>query len=1209
MDDFALRMLEKAEKRSKELGLSAPSPRLPLTDSNSDNGNNDAAVKKSTVDTYNSSPRSTTKVTRQFSTSDKGSKENDVEINITAPSNVQVDVEISECEVDEHGNEIYKDASSETSSEAKAIAPRDTPRGHLQRLGALYADKDISSPIHRNEDKFHEGLSENSSRPRTKFTRLAALASEINSWEDDPSHPDYKHHRKTINANGSPRKDSYGKKKAAPMPPNVATSSPKKPLVSPVKPVVSPRRVIPDISSKNAEQQREDARTKYGAGTKNLEWDSKVMSNLEQQGFKRRDTTHQRLVYEFNDEKKEQKNEKDDVDAKKSVASRYIEQREMPKAAEKKAAPSTSKGIVSGRAAMFDKPKRKSIMGKDPTELSLKERMAIFEKNKEFIPVPKAPITLAAPVKATKSMPIKPTTVQTRVEINKKIDEEEEIAPTPVQKSTSTVDGSSSREMKGLGLGVLSTVANLMSKGPTISEAKISQEIRKQREEEMDLLLNRHKYKEPTSERRSVPRAPPLPPAGYLSSPGSSLNKRRSGDDAISPEVKSTLEDVKRIRVAPPKEGHLYPALSDIESANTESDNEQYATASASDEGEHLFQVGEHRLSAQQIIRRQSMTVTYDDDSYMDSTDADDDNICNSSLGREVMHTVTNRRSNNRRSSHNKNQSLQSSASEISDVLGDMDQYLEEALDESDDESEDYSTPKKGSISSNSFCYDKNPKKQVHYQTIDEESDASSNVESYKSPVKSELTVNPSDDNNMVTLVHTVSFYRKQQTQNATPVRKITKPISAIDAAEKKMEYDYSDDDDESCYGRANDNQVQEKIKKLLDEVCKQQTIISQTSQALNLCAATIEFSGSTESVEGERHLLVATHRRQACLDEVQRLRVEGCLRPENAPTEKGRLTIRDITVPLKQDYIRKLATDAISGHHLVCLLKYNETVLATKTVPTLPGLLGVKFPDVLTLNNVYADFKITMEIYGMTAQREVLPHEVKYHISVGKKGSSKMLTPKNKKDNRLVMPPVQSPAGPNAVRTPALIQYGFIIFSLKEIQRTTWSLNSVGGVSPLEGSVHMRVNCELSVNIDYRGFLTMYEDVSGFGAWHRRWCRLKGNVINFWLYPDDEKKKAPMGSIDLQSCSTQKVTTAPRDMCARMNTLMLEFKRPTQEGDYESLTMELMKDSRGNRVTVTRRFLSADTKEERDEWCNHLNKTLTLLRAWGSKNPQSISV
>lgn len=35
--------------------------------------------------------------------------------------------------------------------------------------------------------------------------------------------------------------------------------------------------------------------------------------------------------------------------------------------------------------------------------------------------------------------------------------------------------------------------------------------------------------------------------------------------------------------------------------------------------------------------------------------------------------------------------------------------------------------------------------------------------------------------------------------------------------------------------------------------------MISQASQALNLCCSTIEFSGSAEQVEGERHLLVAS--------------------------------------------------------------------------------------------------------------------------------------------------------------------------------------------------------------------------------------------------------------------------------------------------------------------------------------------------------------
>lgn len=288
-------------------------------------------------------------------------------------------------------------------------------------------------------------------------------------------------------------------------------------------------------------------------------------------------------------------------------------------------------------------------------------------------------------------------------------------------------------------------------------------------------------------------------------------------------------------------------------------------------------------------------------------------------------------------------------------------------------------------------------------------------------------------------------------------------------------------------------------------------------------------------------------------MDEVQRLRVEHCLRPSDAPRERGRLTVKDITLPLKPDYVAKLSNDKIAGHHLVCLLKYNEQVLATKTIPTLNGLHSVKFPDVLTMDNVYADFKVTLEIYGMTAQRESLPHDVKYHIKT-KKGGIK--TPKGKKaESRLIMPPVQSPAGPNAVRSPSFAHYGFVIFSLREAQRTSWTLNQVSNVSPLVGNVYMKVNCALSVNIDYRGFLTMFEDISGFGAWHRRWCRLHGTVLSYWKYPDDERKP-PIGTLDLSTCEQHKISIAPRDICARMNTMLLELKRPRQENDHDSLVL-----------------------------------------------------
>lgn len=39
----------------------------------------------------------------------------------------------------------------------------------------------------------------------------------------------------------------------------------------------------------------------------------------------------------------------------------------------------------------------------------------------------------------------------------------------------------------------------------------------------------------------------------------------------------------------------------------------------------------------------------------------------------------------------------------------------------------------------------------------------------------------------------------------------------------------------------------------------KQELMISQTSQALNLCNSTLEFMGSTEQVEAERVLLLAS--------------------------------------------------------------------------------------------------------------------------------------------------------------------------------------------------------------------------------------------------------------------------------------------------------------------------------------------------------------
>ena len=54
--------------------------------------------------------------------------------------------------------------------------------------------------------------------------------------------------------------------------------------------------------------------------------------------------------------------------------------------------------------------------------------------------------------------------------------------------------------------------------------------------------------------------------------------------------------------------------------------------------------------------------------------------------------------------------------------------------------------------------------------------------------------------------------------------------------------------------------------------------------------------------------------------------------------------------------------------------------------------------------------------------------------------------------------------------------------------------------------SVFTNISCTLYLKVTNRGFLTMFDDVSGFGAWHRRWMVLEGNTLSFWKYPENEK-------------------------------------------------------------------------------------------------------
>ncbi|KAG0726292.1 Anillin [Chionoecetes opilio] len=172
-------------------------------------------------------------------------------------------------------------------------------------------------------------------------------------------------------------------------------------------------------------------------------------------------------------------------------------------------------------------------------------------------------------------------------------------------------------------------------------------------------------------------------------------------------------------------------------------------------------------------------------------------------------------------------------------------------------------------------------------------------------------------------------------------------------------------------------------------------------------------------------------------------------------------------------------------------------------------------------------------------------------------------------------------------------------VYALCTHQPRQINMKKVPYSSPLDGHLLMHVNCSFEGGISERGFLTMFEDVGGFGAWNRRWCVLSGMHLRYWRYPDDETKKEASGQLDLRYCTTRRVELVSRDVCARQHTFQLTLLRAAHPRDVTNLVQEV----KGSSV-VTKMLLSSDSKEERVGWCSKLNKTLANIRAPGPRCP-----
>lgn len=458
-------------------------------------------------------------------------------------------MEVEEREIDEHGNICI---SAENASNERTPMIRDSSRNRLQRLGAMYSEtENLSSPIHRNEARFDDETQadENRGKPTARLGKLAALASQISNWEDESSNSDGKSTKPSTSS--SPTK----------IPPTIVGASPRKIVHSGVIPK-QPANIQTKSNLSPTKKSSTDGSEKRPS--KQLKWDKNVMDHLEQQGFQRRESTTSKLIYDYNEPKEIIKTAPDHDKAIRTTTETakktYISTAQITKVSDVKSrdvdnnktglvknTPVVAKGLVSDRAARFESSKQVASQKsqKDPAEMSMKERLALFEKNKGTALIPKAALGMSVSAKQIMSdgqSPKQNTPEKPKINSFNKPGE----SKFKMKKKTISIDLSFAvfAESTASGSGIRNAVAALMSNATTISQSQISNDIRKQREKELNVVLSRFNRpiettssSEPDSLSQNIvqhmtpPPAPPMPSnlwSKERSADGKSHTKRKS---------------------------------------------------------------------------------------------------------------------------------------------------------------------------------------------------------------------------------------------------------------------------------------------------------------------------------------------------------------------------------------------------------------------------------------------------------------------------------------------------------------------------------------------------------------------------------------------------------------------------------------------------------------------------------------------------------
>uniref|UniRef100_A0A3B5MZT8 PH domain-containing protein n=1 Tax=Xiphophorus couchianus TaxID=32473 RepID=A0A3B5MZT8_9TELE len=360
---------------------------------------------------------------------------------------------------------------------------------------------------------------------------------------------------------------------------------------------------------------------------------------------------------------------------------------------------------------------------------------------------------------------------------------------------------------------------------------------------------------------------------------------------------------------------------------------------------------------------------------------------------------------------------------------------------------------------------------------------------------------------------------------------------------------------------------TKEKITALNEEAGKLQLVINQTLQALSCCTDEEHGRGSLEEAEAEKLLLVSCEKRSALLAEVSRLREERSLQSEEAPKEdtdyvsqqacRGTINITNIQLPLKVEFVcSSNSRPGRPSHYFFILIRYGPcNVIATPLATSTDAQNGdaVSFPTAVTLKDIRSSFEIDVEVYSLVRPPAALNTRRSSNFSLV--GSHKI----------------------------TLASLGCRKFPLDKVTYDWCYFNvKVPFLSPLEGHIYLKLDSEGHSDVQHQGFLTMFELISGFGVWNRRYFVLEECNLSYWSNPNDRETKEAEGSISLSRSPSQCVRPVKRDSCARPFTFELVNASQQEDQNQEALC-----------------WFSADTKQERLDWMEKLNQALLDFHTW----------